>query len=320
MLTLMPTDTKMQTTVPRVAVILLNYKGVEETLACLQSLRGLNYPNFEVFIVDNHSGDGSWDRLEMERQTLQELGQPGFTLLKSEANLGYSGGNNIALRAALEQGMDYCWLLNNDTVIEPTTLTPLVAQAEETQGLVGSVLYYPDGSYQRIGTRINWLTGGVRGISEHQLRSGMAIENLTGASLLIPRRVLQDIGLLDESYFLYFEDGEYTLRALRAGFSATVATESRVFHKEGASTGKNRPATQYYYHRNRLRMLSQYTSAGQKFTIWLYTLLRLGRSALKAGLASISASGEEKRHSLKIQWLAIQDAWKGVTGPCPHDL
>jgi GT2 family glycosyltransferase len=299
---------------PLVYILLLNYKAVGHTLACLASLTRLNYPAYQVVVIDNASEDGSVEALKAS--------QYDFHLIQSGRNLGYSGGNNLGVRYALEQGADYVWLLNNDTTVDPEALTALVAQAQKTGGLVGSLLLYPDGRYQQVGTVIRWGTGSTKGIPEGRISDGMAVPCLTGASLLIPRAVLERIGLLDESYFLYFEDGEYTLRANRAGFSATVALGSRVFHEEGASTGRKSPRTQYYYHRNRLKLLYRYAAAGHKMTIGLYTAVRFLRSIIKAvlSLPSLSEKARETRRSLRIQWLAIGDFVKGVEGPCPHNL
>lgn len=304
-------DGQPMTQSPAVYVILLNYRGIAETLECLESLKGLAYPNHHLVVVDNASGDGS---LETLRATLTR--EQTFHLIESDANLGFSGGNNLGIRYALEQGADYIWLLNNDTTVEADSLSALVAESQKTGGLAGSVLYYPDGTYQRVGTRLNWSTGGVRGIQEASLSTGMAVENLTGASMLLPRKVLEAVGLLDESYFLYFEDGEYTLRALRAGYPATVTVQSRIFHKEGASTGRHSLRTQYYYHRNRLKMFSRYAGWVQCQSIYLYTGYRLFRSLLKGWMSS----SQEKKDSARVHWLAVSDFMKGVDGPCPHSL
>lgn len=297
-------------TSPRVAILLLNYKGLQDTLDCLTSLNSLKYPNVEVIVIDNASGDGSADTLR------EEASRQGFHFIESDANLGFSGGNNLGIRHALDSGVDYIWLLNNDCTVLSDTLTHLVIEAEKTGGLTGSVLYYPDETYQRVGTTVNWWTGSTRGIPEKRLRDGMAVDNLCGASLLIPASVLQRVGLMEESYFLYFEDGEYTLRAQKAGFSATLARQSKVLHKEGASTGSKSPQTQYYYHRNRLKMLFQYANRLQKLCISGYLGFRLFRSMWKAQFSA----NPDHQTGFRIQWLAITDFMKGISGKCPHGL
>jgi GT2 family glycosyltransferase len=293
---------------PLVYIILLNYRGVSDTLACLESLTRLQYPHFKTIVVDNASNDGSVEALKQSSY--------GFHLIVSEENKGYSGGNNLGIQYALDQDADLIWLLNNDTTVDPNALTMMVEENKKTGGLVGSLLLYPDRSYQQVGTQITWSTGSTKGIPEHELSDGMSVDCLTGASMLIPKTAFKRVGLLDESYFLYFEDNEYTLRAKNASFTATVALRARVFHKEGASTGKSSLKTQYYYHRNRLKVLFQFATPMEKLTIALYTGFRVLRGAFK----SMMDPSPDRKSSAQVQWLAVQDFLKGVSGPCPHNL
>lgn len=298
---------------PSVGVVLLNYGRADLTLACLRSLAALDYAPFSVWVVDNASPDDSVDLLQA---TQGQAGVVPFQLIQSPENVGYSAGNNLAIEAILAENKDYVWLLNNDTMVDPLALKALVDVAQKTGGLVGSLVQYPDGTYQRVGTRLKWWTGGVRGISQAHLRDEMPIENLTGASMLVPTAVIRHIGMLEATYFLYFEDGEFTLRALRHGYTACVSLASVVYHEEGASTGRDSLRTQYYYHRNRLRMFFAYATPLQRVTIAGYTLFRLGRSIMK----TIGSMDPALRASLRVQWLAVKDYFRGVHGPCPHPL
>lgn len=304
---------------PKVYILLLNYRGADATFQCLDSLKTLNYPNYQVVVTDNNSPDDSLKRLHQRLETY-----PGeYHLIVSAQNLGFSGGNNLGIEWALDQSASetdaYIWLLNNDTTVEPNTLTPLVQEALKTGGLAGSLLLYSDGAYQQVGTRISWWTGGAKGYRQNRIRDGMSVVTLTGASMLIPFRAIRQVGLMDPSFFLYFEDGEYSLRCARGGFPLTVSLKSRVFHEEGATTGRKSLQTQYYYHRNRLRMLFMYANPLQKLTITLYTLFRMGRSIVKLRMRN-SSERSEMTISAKVQWLALQDFWKGMSGPCPHKL
>lgn len=315
-----------------VTILLLNYRGTDDTLACLDSLQTLTYPNYRVVVIDNASPDDSVARLKQRLQA-----NPGeFHLIESAENWGYSGGNNLGIEYALKTSEEssgvapsahqersttsladsYIWLLNNDTTVMPNTLDALVEEAQKTGGLVGSRLSYPDGSYQQVGTRLNWWTGSAKGYKEDAVRDGMSVETLTGASMLIPSSVFRQLGVLDPSFFLYFEDGEFSLRCSRAGLLLTVAAKSLVLHKEGATTGRKSRSTQYYYHRNRLRMLFMYANPLQKLTIAGYTLFRLFRSVVK----SLTSQDSERRVSVKLQALALNDFRRGVCGPCPHNL
>ena len=302
---------------PSVYVILLNYCGARDTVACLESLKKLDYPDFKIIVVDNASPDDSVAVLK-KAQSAHE-----FLLFESHENGGYSAGNNVGIQFVMERHANddahkqpYLWLLNNDTTVEPNSLSMLVAEAQKTGGLVGSLLLYPDRTYQQVGTVINWTTGSTKGIPEKDLQDGMRVECLTGASMLIPMQVLRKIGMLDESFFLYFEDAEFCLRAAQRNFYCTLALRSRVFHKEGATTGKKSLNTQYYFHRNRMKVLSMYATASQKITISLYTRFRMLRSVVKCRLKP----SPEREASNRVQRLAMEDYRKGIGGPCPHNL
>jgi GT2 family glycosyltransferase len=300
-----------------VAIILLNYGRVEKTLACLDSLLLLQGVDYRIFVIDNASPDDSLLRLQAR---LAE--QPGeFTLIESQQNLGYSGGCNLGIRAAraLLEPPAYIWLLNNDTTVEGDSLIALLMESWRTGGgLAGSLLLYPDGSYQQVGTRFNRWTGRARGYRENDVRDGMPVEMLTGASMLIPMKVVARVGLLNERFFLYFEDGEYSLRCANAGFPLTVSLNSRVYHHEGASTGKSSPATQYYYQRNRLKLLYTVVSPLQKTTIGVYALFRWLRAILKCLPVGKPGKQDANRLACRIYSIALQDFWKDIDGQCPH--
>lgn len=305
---------------PLVYILLLNYRGARHTLACLDSLRQLDYPNLQIIVIDNDSPDDSVDTLQAR---LDE--NPGeFYFIQSTENLGYSGGNNLGIIHAMANATSnaiadsnaYIWLLNNDTTVDTHALTALVEKAQKTSGLVGSLLLYPDGSYQQVGTRLNWLTGGAKGYRERDVQDGMPVETLSGASMLIPFSALRRVGLLDPSFFLYFEDGEFSLRCRQAGLSLTVATGSKVYHEEGATTGRKSLLTQYYFHRNRMRVLFMYANPLQKVSLGLYAAFRMLRTIVKSRVRH----ERDRAISAKVQMLALRDFSKGIRGKCPHNL
>jgi len=222
-------------------IVILNWNGWRDTHACLESLAGLTHPNARVIVVDNASEDGSEARL-------REL-HPALTLLQSGANLGFAGGNNVGLRYALENGAEYVWLLNNDTLVEPDALTALVdkMQREPDLGLCGSTLLYEAdrNTVQALGgARYNRWLGTVEHIGQHQPRTQSVDERavegqlsyLIGASMLASRAFLEQVGLLQDDYFLYFEELDWAARA-RGTFRLGYAAESVVYHKEGSSIG-----------------------------------------------------------------------------------
>ena len=249
-------------TVPKVFIVILNWNGLEDTLACLSSLEHLDYPNFEVIIVDNDSSDGSEEVLR------ERYGQ--HIVVQSGANLGFAGGTNVGLRYALEHGADYAWLLNNDTLVEPDALTELVKRMQERPdaGLCGSTLvYHHDRSrVQAYGgaTYNKWLSTS-RHIGQDAPRDEEVdaeeveaqLDYLVGASCLVSRPFLEEVGLMSEDYFLYFEEVDWAARA-KGRYKLAFAPKSVVYHKEGGSIGsssdgaKKSRLADYYGVRNRL--------------------------------------------------------------------
>ena len=254
---------------PAVFIIVLNWNGWRDTHACLESLAGLAYPNARVIVVDNASEDGSEARL-------REL-HPELTLLQSGANLGFAGGNNVGLRYALTNGAEYVWLLNNDTLVEPDALTRLVdkMQRDPGLGLCGSTLIYEaarDTVQALGGARYNRWFGTVQHVGEHQDSSKpidereveKQLDYLVGASILASRSFLEGVGLLQDDYFLYFEELDWAARA-RGTFRLGYASRSVVYHKEGSSsggTGRAKAAKSYtadlYALKNRVRFTRRF--------------------------------------------------------------
>jgi GT2 family glycosyltransferase len=252
---------------PKVIVVVLNWNGKEDTAACLDSLAGLDYPNVETVVVDNDSSDGSADHLRTR--------YPQHKLIQSDKNLGYAGGNNLGIRYAVEQGADYVWVLNNDTEVSPDALTHLVSrmQQDTSIGLCGcTLLYHHDPRTIQVmggGRYLRW-KGVTRPLGEGEPFRGAdaidreAIESqldyIAGASVLASRNFLNDVGLMSEAYFLYYEEMDWAERARSNGrYKLAYAPGSIIRHKEGAATGGNRTAARhrsytsdYYQLRNRL--------------------------------------------------------------------
>lgn len=220
---------------PNAAVVLLNWNGRRDTIECLRSLEDLDYPGCEVVVVDQGSADDSVDRIREAH--------PAVTLIEAGKNLGFAGGNNLGTRYALEQGAEYVWLLNNDTVTDPRALTAMVEVAENDSkiGAVGSVLYYmeePERVQAWGGERVSLLWGTVR--PHKGPTPGGSLQYLTGASLLMKSEALRDVGLLDEGFFpIYWEDAEFGFRLRKAGWGLAVAGDARIWHKESTTMNKN---------------------------------------------------------------------------------
>lgn len=235
----------------RVDVVVLNWNGWQDTIACLASLQRQDYPNFNLLVVDNGSTDGSVDQIKKA--------MPAVELLQTGANLGFGGGCNAGMRLALARGADYIWLINSDATVDPNALSALVRVAEQTPvlGAVGSVLYEAD-QHDRVqlwgGGAVNlWL-----GRSQHRISPG-SLDFISGASVLLRRTALEEVGLFDQTnFFMYWEDTDLGFRLRKAGWLLAVADDSRVWHKQSASVGKRSPLLDEYFTQSAVRFLRRY--------------------------------------------------------------
>jgi GT2 family glycosyltransferase len=258
---------------PKVQIVLLNWNGWQDTLACLASLQGIIYSNYEIILVDNASSDGSVDKVRDA--------YPSVKVLRSQENLGFAAGNNVGIRQALENGADYVWLLNNDTVVEPDSLSHLVQRMKERPeaGMCGSTLVYYE-NRERVqalaGARYNkWLGVAAHigdGIPRRNLPTADKVESqmsyIVAASMLVSRSFIETVGPMNESYFLYYEELDWSTRA-RGCFSIVYAPKSVVFHKKGSSIGTSKQTTpaekrfrsEYFMVRSRLIFTRRYFPA-----------------------------------------------------------
>lgn len=238
---------------PLVYIIILNLNGLRDTLDCLESLKKLEYPNKKIIVVDNGSTDGSAATLKTQ--------YPELILIENKINLGYAKGNNIGIKWAIQNGGDYIWLLNNDTIVDSRALINLVQVAEEnpSSGIVGSKIYQI-GNQKRIwfaGATINWGKGlsshlGINEIDMGQYNKVRVVDRVAGCSMLVKKKVCEEVGLLDENYFLYVEEVDWCVRARKHGFKILFVPTSIIFHKLSATVSKIGPwETVYNYYNTR---------------------------------------------------------------------
>lgn len=296
---------------PLIYIIILNWNGWKDTIECLESIQSLKSVNYCIVIVDNFSENDSVEKIKSwtngevkvasnfvtykknkkplnvveydkytaelggtmeEEQKLSTIpADQKLVLIKSNANLGFAGGNNVGIRYALAKNdFDYIWILNNDTVVNPDALDQMVIRMEADSGIgiCGSTLlyYYEPQKIQALGgaTYNKWL-GTIRHIGAYQNKNikvnNKKIEGkmdyVVGASMLVSKEFLQKVGLLSEEYFLYFEEIDWAVRA-KGKFELGFAPKSIVYHKEGRSIGTNgnpkmkSSIADYYAIRNRI--------------------------------------------------------------------
>jgi N-acetylglucosaminyl-diphospho-decaprenol L-rhamnosyltransferase len=247
---------------PTVLTVLLNYRTADMTLKALEvAVRETADIAGAITVVDNHSGDGSFEKI---RDTVAARGWDRVRVVASDHNGGFGAGNNIGIRLGLPDGSapDFVYLLNSDAFLEPGALRVLLDAmiANPQVGFAGGYTFGQDGVFHNTAFRFPTIlsefeSAAVTGPISRLLRryivaipepaQSMDVDWLAGASLMIRRKALDEIGLFDERYFLYFEETDLCLRARRAGWVVRYVKESRIMHIGSVSTGmktwKRRP-------------------------------------------------------------------------------
>jgi GT2 family glycosyltransferase len=233
---------------PLIAVIILNWNGWRDTAACVCSLSRSTYPNHRILVVDNGSEDNSVAALRREIPTLE--------ILENGHNLGFGRGANAGITYALRTwAPSFVWLLNNDTLVHPETMTELAATAvkEKRVGAVGAVILDAGGRnrMQEWGGKRMGLFSGVP-LDASKRRPPRFI---SGASMLLRTQCLEECGLFDPGYFFYMEDADLCFRLAKKGWRLAVAEKAMVLHKGSASIGAQTEAQAYWYRRGLIRFL-----------------------------------------------------------------
>lgn len=250
-----------------VAIILVNYRQAQLTLDCVRSIRQLNYKKWSVIIVDNDSQDGSY---EMLSETCKDC-----TILQSKTNNGFAAGCNIGIRYAMAHGAEYILLLNNDTVVDPYLLDQLLDYSDKQAVTVPKMYYYDKpNTLWYAGGYIDKIKGTAFHYGENEMDTGQfdapcEVSFATGCCMLIPQNVINIVPLMDEAYFLYFEDTDYSISLKRHGIRIIYCPEAKLWHKVSASTAKNSKLMEYYTNRNRFYCAKKYRfSVTAKFYIY----------------------------------------------------
>lgn len=271
-----------------VYVVILNWNSAQDTIHCIKSVLNLNrIKDVTIVVCDNDSKKESYeeiknfvlDQTNISNLIISENEIPNYknsnykiVLIKNEKNYGYAGGNNRGVRFALNQEtMQYVWILNNDTEVAPNSLDYLIDKFEsnEKYGVVGSKLVEFENrtKVQGIGGVINpkFCTtkeiGNELAIDENidELNYEKKVDYVIGASMMFSRLCLQQVGLMCEDYFLYYEEIDICNRIRQKNLEVGIASKSIVYHKHGASTGKGKSdIADYYSVRNRLLIIERF--------------------------------------------------------------
>ncbi|KYG82598.1 glycosyltransferase family 2 protein [Roseivirga echinicomitans] len=269
----------------KIAIILVNWNAYDLTVRCISSLEDTGFPSINIFLVDNASADNSGPRL---RERFKEV-----TFIQNIENLGFTGGNNVAITRALDAGFEYIMLLNNDTEVTESFLEPLLLTLE------GNVKV---AAVQPLILELNrkdfiWSAGGDTdrffGLSKTRflyqeldtVRSSIKLDTdwITGCCILARSSVIRQIGALDNKFFAYHEDVDWSIRMRKAGYELKVAPESVIFHLSMASLksdtkqkeGFLSPFMHYLHARNHLFLVRKHKDYFNPVGAWGYQFFKL---------------------------------------------
>jgi GT2 family glycosyltransferase len=262
---------------PFVIINILNWNRGLETIECLWSLNSTGYPNYQTLVVDNGSTD---DSLHLIKHHF-----PSINYLETGENLGFTGGNNIGLRYALDQGAEWIMLLNNDTTLAPDLLSRLigVGSVVPEAGILGPMIYHYDDELmiQSAGGLLDshWtpLHLGQNEYDTGQYKKSRCVDWISGCCFLVRREVFEQIGLLDERFFMYNEEVDFCMRARKIGWKIIHVPSARLWHKGVQKDYKPGPHVTYYSTRNRLLMLSKHQAP---FYVRMYNMLQIMRTLI----------------------------------------
>lgn len=304
---------------PSVAIIILNWNGWKDTIECLESLYQINYPNYEVIVVDNGSDDESVQEIKRYSNgkikpesdffkynlgnkpiDVTEVGEEEvddnvlggqknevssdrrMVLVKNKKNYGFARGNNIGIKFALNKlDPKYVLLLNNDVVVDEDFLDFLVRYGEMDKdiGLVGPKIYFYNYEGRKdvisfAGETFSFTRGGKKPgsgeVDVGQVDSPREVNSLQGACILIKKKVIEKIGLLDSHFFIRREETDFCFRAKSKGFKLVYAPEAKIWHKEFSSAEQYSPLVIYFSNRNLFLLLKKNKSISDIFAFLLY--------------------------------------------------
>lgn len=301
-------------TAPKVVVGTLTWNQKADVLECLSTLVKLEYPNYEIAVVDNGSGDGTEEAV---RQNF-----PRAHVVRHTENLGCAEGVNGEIRYALSVGADYLLIIANDATVESSTLKELVrvAEADPRIGVVFPKVYY-HGSEKRIwfarGIRvggIDWLRGRFTGYVQNVEDDGSFDEEaeahlFPGGFCLVRMEAVKRAGFLDPYYFIFFDDTDWLMRIHKAGFTGRYAPRARAWHKPSSSLGMESESFYYYRTRNRLFFYGRY---GPKILFPFFFLYFLAEFSIEPAYRLLRAG---QWRQVRAGIVGIADFLRGKRGP-----
>ena len=280
---------------PKIIIVVLNWNNYEDTSECLCSLEDIDYPRYDIVVVDNGSSDGSGSRLEEDF--------PNVDVLFNSENKGFAAGNNVGINFALESNADYILLLNNDTVVGCDFLTQLVRTAESNKNaaIVGGIIYEADSDNI-------WFSGASfipslvksRHYTSIQQEAPYETDYVTGAMMLLRAGFLNQVGNLNEDYFFGYEDVDISFEARKRDRDVLITPTSEIYHKVGNSAGNYNPFRYYHSTWNRLKFANNHLSISQRYFFYIFFVLT---RFFRIVQWTVSRSVEQSRSKAVLQGL-----------------
>jgi GT2 family glycosyltransferase len=296
---------------PRVITVILNTNRREDTLACLASLQQGLYPQNKIIVLDNHSSDGSVEAIS--------AGFPDVQIISLEKNLGYAGNNNVGIEAALNQDADWVFVLNEDTILDPNCVSRLIDVGENDPriGVVGPMVYHYDEPdvIQSAGGLLgpNWesihLAKNEKDVN--QFTDPHPVEWISGCAIFVRRAAIEQVGMIDERFFYYWEETEWCLRIGRAGWRIIHVPVAKIWHKGVQRDYHPKPSVTYYSTRNRLLMLTKHQAP---MHVWIVAWLQILRTLTSWTLKPKWRDMHEHRNAM---WQGLLDFLRQHWGQMP---
>ena len=297
---------------PEVVAIVLNWNRCTETLACLGSLSRLDGPRCPVVVLDAASTDGSAEAISREF--------PDVEVVALAENRGYAGNNNVGIEHAIARGAEWVFLLNEDVVVAPDCLAELVAvvRSDDSIGAVGPTVYHAD-ERDVVQSAGGWLDGRWaarhRGENERdsgQFRSPVPVDWLSGCAILIRSAALEQVGMLDERFFYYWEEVDLCLRIAASGRSVVQAPKAHVWHSGVRRDYRPSPDVVYYDTRNKFLLLEKQGAP------WRVKLANWARIAWTSTTWTLSPERASRREHRRAMWRGAIDFLRSRYGRRPN--
>ena len=292
-------------------VVILNSNRCDDTLACLESLSRSSYKNFRIIVLDNNSTDGSVEKIRSAFPDVQLIGLT--------ENLGYAGNNNVGIEEALKRGADWVLVLNEDTILDPDCLSELVKVGESDSqiGIVGPLVYHHDEPkvIQSAGGMLGkyWQSQhlGQNELDRGQFSSPHRVEWISGCAILVRRAVIEQVGMLDANFFIYWEETEWCIRAVRGGWQIFNVPQAKLWHKGVQRNYQPKPSFTYYGTRNHLLTLTKHQAP---WSVRLFNWMKIFRTLLSW---SIKPKWKDKREHRNAMWKGVIDFLQHRWGQMP---